>query len=323
MTPCLVLCNPPRHSHGANRARQCGGGIAEFVVIVPTLLAMALAAVQYGLVFHAKSNLNYAVFEGARAGTLNHASSASIQAALTRAFIPYYGGGRDPHELSHSASRAHTDLSRALRIEILSPATESFDDYHSPAAARLLRTSARVIPSTLIEHRSCPIDRPRCNADPRSNRSGQTLADANLLKLRVTWGIPTAKHVPLAGRFFNWAVRALNPADPDRFRQELLAAGRIPLVSHVTLRMQSDAIENARMVSLPGPGNAGELTPPAPPSPPHATPADPTVPLPDCPAWDPLCTPTPVDGTDDPIDLPTHPPSGPEPPPDNSANPEC
>jgi len=263
---------------------QTGGGLVEFVIMAPTLLALSLAMLQTGLVFHAKSSLNYATFEAARAGALNHASQVSMQRAVTRALVPYYGGGRSAAELARSSTAATTDLAHALRIEVLSPSRESFDDYHSPAAAQRIGTNARVIPSSGLPYRHCPADQPECDANPHRNRSGQTLADANLLKLRLTWGIPIAKQVPLAGRFFTWAVRTLNPDDSDAFRRGLLADGRIPLVSHVTLRMQSDAIENSSMASMPG--TASGSTPPAQ----GATEA----PLPACPAFDPLCTPEPA-----------------------------
>ena len=67
---------------------QTGGGLVEFVIMAPTLLALSLAMLQTGLVFHAKSSLNYATFEAARAGALTHASQVSMQRAVTRALVP-------------------------------------------------------------------------------------------------------------------------------------------------------------------------------------------------------------------------------------------
>lgn len=278
---------PKQYRRPTAAAPQRGAGLAEFVVIAPTLLAMSMAMLQYGLVFHARSSLNYAAFEGARAAALAHADPAAARHAMARALTPFYGGGRDLAELARATANAHADLALALQVEILSPTRESFDDYHSPAAARTLGTSARVIPARSLGLRDCPADREDCNADPAQNRSGQTLADANLLKLRLTWGLPERVQVPLAGRFFVWAVRTLNPGDQDSFRHALLQAGRIPVVAHATVRMQSDAIESAGMLSSPGPGNAGQPTAPG------AT-GDPGTPaLPPCAAWDPLCTPAP------------------------------
>ncbi|HRP26445.1 TadE family protein [Thauera sp.] len=284
-----MSCAPIPRRQRSRGVLQRGAGLVEFVVIAPTLLAMTLAMLQTGLAFHARSSLTYASFEAARAGTLSHANPVAMRDAFARAMTPYYGGGRDAAELARAAATAQADLSQALRIEILSPSRESFADYHSPAAARQLGATARVIPSANLGYLNCPADRPDCNADSASNRSGQSLADANLLKLRITWGLPPAKQVPMAGRFFTWAVRTLDPAHPDVFRRSLLQAGRIPLVTQVTLRMQSDAVENAAVLSMPRNGNGDAVPDAGPGTGPGGAPEP--APLPDCPLWDPLCTP--------------------------------
>ncbi|MDZ7657052.1 MAG: hypothetical protein U0997_14030, partial [Sulfurimicrobium sp.] len=140
------------------------------------------------------------------------------------------------------------------------------------------------------------MDVPGCNNDPKTNKSGQTLADANLLNLRITYGIPEKKQIPLAGKFMNWALGILNSGDPDAFRQGLVAAGRIPVVVHTVMRMQSPAYENAN-ASSPGPGNDGVPKDPGPPP----TGGE----LPKCPVTDPACTeepePPPGGGGDTPV----------------------
>ncbi len=153
-------------------------------------------------------------------------------------------------------------------------------------------TSARVIPNTNIAFIQCPMDVPGCANDPNSNKSGQTLLDANLLKLRITYGIPERKQIPLAGRFMNWALGQLNSGDTDTFRLGLVKAGRIPVVTHIVMRMQSPALENAN-ASSPGPGNGGEPKDPGP--------LPKGDPLPTCPATDPACGATPkCDASTDP-----------------------
>ncbi|MFN3792892.1 TadE/TadG family type IV pilus assembly protein [Massilia sp.] len=263
---------------------QRGATLVEFVVVVPTVLFLLLNLIQYGLLYHAKSQLNYAAFEAARAGTTQHADPTAIRTAFARAMTGYYGGGTTTAELAASYAKALADTTPAqVRIEILSPTKESFDDYHSPALAARLKTSARVMPNTNLAFLDCPADVPSCNHDPKTNRSGQTLLDANLLKLRIIWGIPPNKQIPLAGRFMNWALSVLNEGDTDAFRQGLIAAGRIPVVTHVVMRMQSPAIE-AGNASLPGPGNGGE------PEDPGSPPGPGGEPLPRCEVTDPGCT---------------------------------
>jgi hypothetical protein len=261
---------------------QQGATLVEFVIVVPTLLFMLLILIQYGLMYHAKSQVNYAAFEAARAGTTANANVTDIRVAFTRAMTGYYGGGTTTIELATSLAKSAADSTLATRIEILSPTKESFDDYNSPKLATKLGAT-RVIPNANLAFINCPVDVPACNANPASNKSGQSLQDANLLKLRITYGIPTAKQIPLAGPFMTWALRTLNPVDTDVFRAGLVTAGRIPVVVHTVMRMQSPAIEGSN-ASSPGPGNDGKPVDPGP--------IPPGPKLPSCPATNPSCTPT-------------------------------
>ncbi len=260
--------------------RQCGATLVEFVIVGPLMLFMLLVLMQFALLFHAKNQLNYATFEAARAGTVANARLTDIRIAFDRAMTGYHGGGITTAELAASRAKAATEAP-STRIEVLSPTKESFDDYHSPALAARLGASARVIPNTHLAHLACPIDRPDCHSNPATNASGQTLQDANLLKLRITYGIPEKKQIPLAGPFMVRALAVLDPADADAFRTGLLADGRIPIVSHTIMRMHSPAIEDGN-VSNPGAGNAGRPVDPGP------APQGPGLPA--CAVSDPACT---------------------------------
>lgn len=271
---------------------QRGAALAEATVVLPIFLFTVLATMQAALVYYAKSNVNYATHEAARAGTVSNARFASIEAAFQKAMLPYYGGGRNAGELAGTAARAAADLGNAaVRIEILSPTQESFQDYNSPRLQAAHDSSEPVIPNVGLDELTCPRDVPGCNADPRSNASGQTLLDANLLKLRITYGVPPAKQMPMVGRFYTWALDRMGAGAGDPFKQGLIDAGRIPIVTHTVMRMQSDAFRNPAMASLPGPGNDGSPVDPGP----VAGGGD----LPTCPWWDPACQSCP-EGTDSP-----------------------
>ncbi|WP_413897719.1 TadE/TadG family type IV pilus assembly protein [Rhodoferax sp.] len=280
-------------------ARQRGATLVEFVVVVPTLLFLLMNLIQYGLLYHTKGQLNYAAFEAARVGSTANADPAKIRAAFTRAMTGYHGGGTSNAELGASYAKSAAEAAFA-RIEILSPTTQSFDDYHSPALADKLKLAARVIPNSNLAFLTCPVDVSGCKSDPKANASGQTLLDANLLKLRITYGIAPRKQIPLAGRFMNWALSVLHKDDADAFRAALVKAGRIPVVSHTVMRMQSPAIENAN-ASSPGPGNEGKPVDPGPilpgpvlPTCPVTDPACVSQPKPPCDPADPACKPPPV-----------------------------
>lgn len=141
-----------RPSREVRRSRQAGAGLVESIIVFPTLLFMVLAMMQAAMVFYARSNVNYASYEAARAATVNNASAASINLAFQRALLPYYGGGRTNTELVATVEKVAEDFrNTAVRVEILSPSQESFTDYNSPLLQTRWNTSAAVIPNVGID----------------------------------------------------------------------------------------------------------------------------------------------------------------------------
>lgn len=235
---------PSRTDGWSWRDSNEGATLVEFVIAIPVLLLLVLAAIQAALAFHAKSNLNYAAFEAARAGSLEHMQPEAMFNAVARALVPYFGGGSSTLQLTQRLAAVRADLAEGTaRIEVLSPTSKSFDDYHSPELAARFRRGVRVIPNVNIINLRCPRDRPSCPADPKTNSSGQSLQDANLLALRVTYGIPTAKQVPLAGRIYSRSLQVLGTGREDAFVASLLERGRIPIVARAVVRMSSEAFE--------------------------------------------------------------------------------
>lgn len=235
------------------RKRLRGAAMVEFVVVGPLITVLGLAILQYCLMFFAKSQINHASFMAARAGSVAHADIAAIRAAYQRALVPLYGGGRDTAELATAYARAIADLTPAnLRIEILNPTRESFDDYATDAQLNK-KYQARAIPNTGLGLR------PDLKAVGAT--SGQTLQDANLLKLRVTHGYEPK--VWLMGLLYKKYQQWLDTG-ADSFHTQLIASGRIPMVFHVTLEMQTEALERQGgdgapvFASNPGRGNGGQ-----------------------------------------------------------------
>ena len=89
---------------------------------------------------------------------------------------------------------------------------------------------------TMVRHPRC------CNTGATLSQvrasSGQSLQDANLLKLKITHGY--LPKVPVVGKLY---LAYLKWADPhtDDFQTKLINDGRIPVVTHATLEMPSDA----------------------------------------------------------------------------------
>jgi Flp pilus assembly protein TadG len=232
------------------RMRQRGSAMIEFAVVGPLIAMLGLGLVQYGMLFFAKNQINYATFMAGRAGSVGHADLSAVQQTYIRALAPMYGGGETLAEVAEAAGKASADVADNLRIELLNPTKESFNDWNDPTRQALLKTSGRrVIPNTALATKGIEV----------KAASGQSLQDANLLKIKITHGY--LPKVPFVSKFYITYLKWLDP-HTDAFYSKLVDAGRIPIVTHVTVEMQSDAIESDATVSIPGPGNGGRPTNP-------------------------------------------------------------
>lgn len=266
-----------RGAHG-----QRGSAMIEFTVVAPVLTLIGLSILQYGMLFFAKDQINHATFMAARAGSMGNARIETIQRAYAEALVPLYGGGRDSAELQQARVRALADVVAFSQVRIVSPTRESFDDWNDAALERKYR--ARAYSNAHLESK---------DPDDVRSASGQNIHDANVLKVKLTHGYEPK--MPLVGKIYTQYLRDADPGT-DAFYTLLVNAGRIPVVSQVTVQMQSDPIETAS-VTTPGetpeaePSGPGE--PPAPGQPPGCTTGD-------CPAEPPPAPSDPGGGTTDP-----------------------
>ncbi len=223
---------------------SCRGSVLiEFVVIGPLLSLIGLALLQYGLLYFAKNHYNHANFMAARAGSMNHASRDTIEKAYATALAPIYGGGTSAADVAASADRALTDIRAHGQIELRNPTTESFEDFNAPVLQQRVGNGKRVIPNSGQQIRSSAV----------GAHSGQSIQDANLLKLRITTGY--RPQVPLVGSLYTGYLKWQDDGT-NAMRTAMLRDGRIPVVTEATVQMQSDAIEDNNL-SVPGPGNGG------------------------------------------------------------------
>lgn len=261
---------------GARRHRR-GVAIAEMLVVGPLLTILGLSGIQYGLMFQAKNQINQAAFMAARAGSVGNAKMDNITEAYAKALVPMYGGGSNAAEIATALVKAKADVGANAKIILMNPTKESFDDWHDDALAAKLHTNGkRVIPNS----RQASKDH---NIKPSS---GQTIQDANLIKLRIIHGY--APPVPIVASIYK-AYLQWSDDKSDPFKTRLIQSGLVPMQTDVTAQMQSDAIEENPM-SAPGQGNNGNPTPPS--TPPQNPPGNP----PDCDLGG--CTTTPSDPGD-------------------------
>jgi hypothetical protein len=201
-----------RHARGAS--------IVEFVVISPVLILFGLGIVQAGMIFHGKSALNFALQEAARMGAVSHGDISKVQQGFTRGLVPYMGGSTSRANFEQVwATRVLPEFALGaasgwIRVKQTSPSPESFADWAENAVDEG-GNAVRQIPNANLSIL-------RCTRAPNGGTAGtkassacaggervgvssqQTLADANLLKLEMTYGVRMT--VPLINRIVGAAL---------------------------------------------------------------------------------------------------------------------
>ena len=206
--------------------------MVEFVIAAPVLLLLGLGTVQTGLLYHANTVLDYATFEAARKGAVNHAEPAIMQQEFGIRLAPVYGGDGSEASMLAAIQTSVTDnqSSPLTTLTVLNPTAEAFEDWG--------------LTNALSGHLEIPNSHLRQRDDARvpGPASGVTLQDANILKLKATYGFELK--VPLVNRLFLETMTLLYPENAAYY-----ASNRVPLQSVATLRMQSPARRAANVAA--------------------------------------------------------------------------
>jgi len=225
------------------RTTRCAGAsMVEMLLALPVVLLLALGIAQFTLVYQARHALEYALAQGARQGAVQHASAEAIERGLAAGLVPYLHGADDWDGLLQAEARAVEHVRSGLaagwiRLRQRSPTRESFDDWAEPA----LDPMGEPIPG-MTEIANDNLDSRRLRMQPASGvagmsgpeaigrLSGQTLADANILRLELVYGLRLV--VPVVGPIVIRALARWN----DCARRPLSSLGRLGL-----LRLHEDS----------------------------------------------------------------------------------
>ncbi len=214
-----------KRSTASNVNCENGATTVEVIVIAWILLLAFLLCLQLGMIYHAKLVLNYAVFEAARKGAVNHAQISAMRDELGIRLAPLYGGdgSADAALLAMASSSLETNDRTTTRLTIINPTSAAFDDWavQDPVNRR------RIIPNAHLRDHSTVV----------GTRSGLSLQDANLLKLQVEYGVKLG--VPIAGAMIARLMTVIQPQKAAFYVQR-----KLPLTSVATVRMQSSAWES-------------------------------------------------------------------------------
>ncbi len=188
-----------------------GASLVESVIAIPVMLFLVLIIIQLGLLWHAKFAVSHAAVVATRQASLEHGSNSAIRDGLVYGLMPLVGKTEGVNELTTGLFRSGAEITQGLamgwiRWEVLSPTRQSFTDWGEPAD-RLLSKGAKAgeieIPASAlpgISQRRQPKSGVLTRLDglPVGNASGQTLIDANNLKVYFQVGMPL--RLPVAGK---------------------------------------------------------------------------------------------------------------------------
>ncbi len=198
-------------------AGSAGFSAVETLFALPVLLLVVMSVLQIGLLWHAKFGVTHAVNVAARNASVQQGSDSAIRDGLVQGLLPLIGKVQTLSDLPKGLFRSSAELASGLamgwiRWEVLSPTRQSFADWgESPDL--LLNPSAQAAD---LEIPSAPLPALAMRRKPRSGvssildglpvgaASGQTLLDANTLKLHLQVGVPL--QLPIVG---NLLARAL------------------------------------------------------------------------------------------------------------------
>lgn len=212
-------------------SRIKGASMVEFVIAAPVILLLGLGTIQIALIYQGKSTVNYATFEAARAGAVDHAKLETMRDELGLRLAPLLGGDGTIEKAAAAivASKVLAKDPTRTQIKIINPTPESFVDWGVTSD----ETDQLVIPNSHLRHKP---------NDDIGVHSEQNLQDANLLKISVTHGM--RMNIPVIAPIM---ARSMALIDPEN--SHFYARNQFPLSSVATVRMQSETWQNDAMIS--------------------------------------------------------------------------
>jgi len=225
--------------------RASGQSMVEFIIVTPVMFLLVFGSIQFALLYQAKTTLNYAVFEAARAGALNSARTTAMQSAFARAMAAMYmdssiGDSAGPERTMAASDKVYREITGdgsakpLADFQILNPTRASYADHGVDNTDKGICE----IPSDNLMYRDAAV----------RAQSRQTIQDANLLKLRVVYCYPL--QVPFVDRILTTILTEMpssscpycaGGAAEEEIERTCLDAGRFPLNAQAVVRMQSPA----------------------------------------------------------------------------------
>lgn len=218
--------------------RQRGSSSVEFILAGIPILLVGLGAVELSRWFFIKQAISLALLEAGRAGIVDHARPASIEAAFERALLPLF----PPSSAQSAEQRLHRAFDRRQaatgappwRIRVIAPDAAMFHDFASSGLTLPGAAGLAAIDNDYQAEQHQRYERQGW-AGGRGPLSGATVFEANDLALQLTY-----MHEPLVPGM--GALLRLLSAGSSGYAQQALAGGYLPLRQTLRLTMQSHPV---------------------------------------------------------------------------------
>lgn len=208
----------------APRGAQRGQGVVETCVVMVVFGTFLLGVFQMILFYRAKSLVDYAALEAARSGATHSVDMGAMRDGLARGLMPLYTTKPDKTAATEAYGQARLDTldPRVSEIQVISPTKAAFADWK-------VRQFDGVdgIPNDSLPYRSTAV----------GGRSGLTVQDANVLKIRVVYGYKMI--VPVIDKIILGVYRTAFYQGLNGQEIAMLESGRLPIATQAIVRMQT------------------------------------------------------------------------------------
>jgi hypothetical protein len=219
-------------------SRQRGSALVESAAALAVVLFAGLAALEFAHWQLTRHLALVALTEAARAGAAGHLRPGSMAQAFETAMAPRYaapdGGSRQRLRAAWSRTQARTGLP-AWRIWVLQPDQAAYADFGQRGLPLPVDARGRLAIRNDYQAEQ-HADRAARWPQGRGPRSGLTIFEANMLRLRLVYVVEPL--VPALRPL----LRGLAAGAADACARQILAAGALPLKLEMTMDMQSHAL---------------------------------------------------------------------------------
>ena len=218
--------------------KQQGQAMVEMIVISFVTLLLLFSIVQFALLYNAKTVLNYAAYEAARAGAVNYSHPLAMHLALAQKL-----SALEPIKNNNSGS-SYTKLANQQEEFIANFDQIACIKRVNPTASNTLWSNLRNTPGS---DSSIANDHLFYRDSNSSGPGAMSIQDSNLLKISVTYCPKMI--VPIVATAIK-RLMLLNYPDPDpiegwqvpqttSFEQQCYRNNRFPMVAQAIMRMQT------------------------------------------------------------------------------------